>query len=228
MFIALCILGIVCLSTFLFVRKCTSSPLATILKTLTSIVFVILAVYSSLANYSYEVLYYAVFIIIGLVFGLVGDITLDLKLTYPKDNDIFTFTGMSSFAIGHIFYLAIIIMYFGFSIWALLLSIALTLITVFATIFLMKYKYEKYLIISTIYCFLLTFMMFSSLFGAIEDNFSMTTRLLFTGGVFFLISDGILSMQYFGGKDNSRLLVILNHVTYYLAQFLIAASIFTY
>ena len=50
-------------------------------------------------------------------------------------------------------------------------------------------------------------------------------NLLFIGGVFFAISDLILSGTYFGvGKERSIDLA-LNYITYYSAQFLIASAL---
>ncbi|HSV87129.1 MAG TPA: lysoplasmalogenase family protein, partial [Bacteroidales bacterium] len=62
---------------------------------------------------------------------------------------------------------------------------------------------------------------------AITAGYTTLWIMLFSGATLFIISDLILSMQYFGPADNARkpALVVANHVTYYLAQFLIAFSI---
>ena len=44
-------------------------------------------------------------------------------------------------------------------------------------------------------------------------------------GVFFIISDLILSGTYFGEGKNRPVDIITNHATYYLAQFIIASAI---
>ena len=48
---------------------------------------------------------------------------------------------------------------------------------------------------------------------------------MFIGGVFFAISDLILSGTYFSTGKDRPVDVITNHATYYIAQFIIASSI---
>ena len=45
-----------------------------------------------------------IMIIVGMVFGLIGDIVLDLKIMYPEKNDTYFLIGTGSFAVGHVFY----------------------------------------------------------------------------------------------------------------------------
>ena len=54
---------------------------------------------------------------------------------------------------------------------------------------------------------------------------AMGMWLIFIGGVLFVISDLILSGTYFGVGKNRPVDIITNHVSYYLAQFVIASSI---
>jgi uncharacterized membrane protein YhhN len=226
--IALPILGAVSMIAFLYFRDEKSSALATILKTLTSLFFIAVAVYGFAkinANRQIENLEYFCFILAGLVMGLVGDVTLDLKLAYPQDNDIYTYTGMSSFAIGHIFYLIALIMYWGFNGWAIGAAAVIAVIVISTSIFVMKFNFGKFLIPAIIYSFLLSYMTCQAFYAGIKDSFTTASILLLIGGILFLVSDAILSMSYFGGKNN-RILIIANHVTYYAAQFLIAFSIY--
>ena len=46
------------------------------------------------------------------------------------------------------------------------------------------------------------------------------------GFVLFLLSDLVLSMQYFGDKLHDKKLIIINHSLYYLAQIIIAMFLF--
>ena len=50
-------------------------------------------------------------------------------------------------------------------------------------------------------------------------------NLLFVGGVFFAISDLILSGTYFGVGKERPIDLALNYITYYTAQFLIASAL---
>jgi len=55
---------------------------------------------------------------------------------------------------------------------------------------------------------------------------SLQNILLSVGLISFLASDLVLSLQYFGGKQDSKNLTIVNHILYYIAQILIASFIF--
>jgi uncharacterized membrane protein YhhN len=52
----------------------------------------------------------------------------------------------------------------------------------------------------------------------------MTLNFMFIGGIFFLISDLVLSQTYFAGNE-SKGVIIANYLTYYPAQFIIASSL---
>ena len=48
---------------------------------------------------------------------------------------------------------------------------------------------------------------------------------LFIGGIFFAVSDLILSGTYFGVGKERPIDLMLNYITYYSAQFLIASAL---
>ena len=61
-------------------------------------------------------------------------------------------------------------------------------------------------------------MFFYSVFVAIYNPIFW----IFAAGMLvFLFSDLILSMQYFGGKDQ-KIFIYINHIAYYLAQIMFA------
>jgi hypothetical protein len=172
----------------------------------------------------------------GLVMGLVGDITLDLKITYQKiikDSDTYTFAGMASFGIGHILYIVAISMLYEFSGWAILVGVGLNAAIFAVSIFLMKMKFGKWLIPSITYGFLLAiFMCVAGASCIIEKTVGPDLILFLIGSILFLLSDlagyvtaqPMLSMTYFDGKD-SKIMIIINHVLYYAAQFSIAVAV---
>ena len=47
-----------------------------------------------------------VLVVMGLVCGLLGDIWLDLKYVFPEQDLIFTYAGFAVFGIGHVLYIA--------------------------------------------------------------------------------------------------------------------------
>ena len=63
---------------------------------------------------------------------------------------------------------------------------------------------------------------FSILIGCFSPKF-----LIFAAGITLIfVSDLILSLQYFGGKQDSPVLTALNHAIYYLGQITIATMLY--
>lgn len=232
-------LSICALSTLVFlctrVKKGGLAGLFT--KIIASVCFVMLSVFLSFGKT--QVGYYASLpiglIIVGLVLGLVGDIVLDLKVMYEFHNNQYLTCGMTSFSMAHIFNIAAILTFANtqLSIQNYLIpiaimigaSIVLTLIISLISTKVLKLNYGKHAVLTNIYCFILLLTTILSIyFTIILQNYSMI--ILATGLVFFLTSDLILSMQYFGGKQGDKKLIVLNHFTYYLAQVLIATFIY--
>ena len=144
----LCGLGALCLALFIIKRDEKGSPIALLLKTMTSVFFMLTALMALLHNAGIK--NYAYFILAGLLFGLIGDIALDLKVVYPSDDAIYTYAGMVSFSIGHVFYLTALILYFGFNVWALAAAVVIAAATIVITKFGMKFDYGKFLVITAV------------------------------------------------------------------------------
>lgn len=173
-------------------------------------------------------------ILLGLTLGLVGDIFLDLKVAYSKDSDQWLYAGMASFTTGHIIYLlaTLFVLTLPVKNAGSMLVIPALLALIFAIGVLvaapyLKLYYGKFALPAFIYAFLLSFWVFATGWVMMVSGFSLLWLMLFLGATFFLISDLILSLQYFGPIENATkpALVVANHATYYLAQFLIACSI---
>ena len=228
-------LGLVFLTIFLIFRTKDGGILPAALKTITSFFFVATAVASVIGNYRLtgflhgEKLLFMGLIVLGLVCGLIGDLTLDLKITYRDSNvrhsDLYTFFGMAAFGVGHILYVVAVALYFGFSPWVILIAAGATAAIFCTSIFLMKMSFGKFFIPSVLYAFLLTLFMSSAIAAGILSGFSLTVILLSIGAGLFLLSDLVLSMIYFDGNE-ARGMIVINHVLYYAAQFLIAVSLF--
>lgn len=227
--------GLVALCLFLKFRVQKSTAKAAVVKAITSVMFILTAVFASLSVYdklNINKLLFAGLVIGGLVCGLLGDIWLDLKFVYRQDERFFTYSGFLSFAVGHFFYIAAVLCGINgkFSVLALLCSLALAVIAALVIFFgekVMQLKYGEYKLISTLYGALLFFMTafcgFNAFFSGIGENIHLLVMAI--GGVFFIISDLILSGTYFGEGKNRPVDIITNHVTYYIAQFIIASAI---
>lgn len=246
-------LGCLFLIAFLIVRDRRSSIIAIIFKTLTSLCFVTLAFAAAYyrdikGGSSKDLTIIFLLTFVGLICGLIGDIMLDFKIYFKglnysrniKDSDLVTYAGMIAFAIGHIFYISATLVYENTHLVFLLYSSVTALIFSLLFIFgvgwrICKLNFDKFLIPSLIYCFLLSNFLFLSLIILIS-NPNMINGLRFAGSALFFISDAILSMTYFSeskayGKvgplnPESRFMICSNHITYYIAQFILAILLF--
>lgn len=176
----------------------------------------------------------ALFILCGLIMGMVGDIVLDLKVVYrgKSEEGVYLTGGMAAFAIGHVFFLTALILFLGKGvITGGVVGICLAVTAVFdavvmlASKYIMKFTFGNFFIHSVIYGFCLIFM--TALAIALCIVTKSTVMIQFAVGMgLFLISDVFLSQMYFGGRPTDSALCILNHATYYAAQICIAAFIF--
>jgi uncharacterized membrane protein YhhN len=222
--IIMTVLGAVTLTLFCIIRDENSSAKALLLKTLTSVFFIL----AGLFGLSAGALSSGVLVIAGLLFGLIGDVLLDLKFIEKPNADLYTYGGMGSFLVGHVFYIAALLIVFGLGVGGTLISAAIALalaaVVVITTIKVMKYDYGKFLAPAAVYSVLLIFFTVLSVYALIEKG--GTAAILFTiGSIMFLVSDVILSMTYFGGKKG-KIYLITNHATYYAAQFIIALAVY--
>ena len=220
--------GVVFICIFLAMRVKKATPKAAAAKAMTSVCFMLAWLVLARQNMTD----FALFIGGGLLFGLLGDIWLDLKFCYQQDDDLFTKLGFSSFAVGHFFYIAAIVAGAsdGFKLNALLCALGVAVVVALVVYFgekVMKLHYGTYKMISTLYGALLFFMtafaIFTAVFSGVKEN--MNLLVMGVGGVLFAISDLILSGTYFGEGKNRPVDIVTNHVTYYMAQFIIALSL---
>ena len=230
----LLVLGGLFLTLFLLFRDKNGGFLPTALKTVTSMLFVATAVSGVINNYIVtgtlgvtKLTFYGL-VLLGLTCGVIVDLTLDLKIVYknnPRHNDLFTFFGMAAFGIGHVLYIVAVAIYFGFSAWSILIAAALTAVIFTVSLFLLKMQFGKFLIPSIVYALLLTLFLAGTVVAGIFTAFTLPVILLSVGAGLFLLSDLVLSMIYFEGNE-ARVLIVVNHVLYYAAQFLIALSLY--
>lgn len=224
---------------FLIVRVRQGGIKALVLKTLSSITFIILgriALSMSFENFSY-----GVFIVIGLFFGMLGDVFLDLKYVHKKYDEKYTFAGMISFLIGHLFYIVgILAAYTEYVLWQIAFAIlCATVISAISHISSKKagMNYGKFEILAFIYGTVTMITVTLSLnamnmFGWLPVIKGDPTPenlpryiVMFVGTVLFAISDLVLSFVFFKEGENKSRNVILNHTLYYTSQFILVLSI---
>lgn len=238
MTIMLC-LGVACfVAAFLIFRCQKPSPSSLILKFLSSILIIVSALILSfnkghLNEFSNP-------IIIGMLFGTIGDVVLDLKVMYKKDisdSRTYMYMGFIAFAIGHVAYSiglesllascdAPWFTSLPLFVWYLILIIP-TLVMTIGTLMMLKMQHidlGKDKVIVTGYCFVLSYMVMTSILLCIL-NFTKYW-MLGVGFISFALSDVVLSYQYFGDKGNSNLYTVINHALYYIGQiFIVIVSI---
>ena len=225
-----CFVGlfIVAVGLFLVVRTTKVGEHSLLAKTFASVLFVIIGMLSLLrSSYSLTKLLIA----IGLVLGLIGDILLDLKVMHKEQERAYLNGGMLSFGAGHVLYFVAVLTFvqdkvitgygwvllsafiFSLLVGALIVRFAPTLKMDFSGYKVQNWLYSSVLIFNTIITVCLAIVL-------------PIAWILAIGFVLFLASDLILSTQYFGGKQDSKLLTVFNHALYYLAQILIASFAF--
>ena len=238
-------LGVLSFIAFAILRDKKSSASAICVKTVVSLMFIATAIAALLENKGAPLLP-SLLIIGGLTLGMVGDITLDFKiylknLSYAnaeKDSDKMTYIGMAAFGVGHILYIIATMLRFPGKemnmLWAALIGIGVTAAIFTLSIFVMKMRFGKFLIPSISYCILLTWFVVYSAWNLAAIK-SIANILFLVGSIMFIVSDLILSMTYFSKEEDykkkgimnpeSKFMIVANHATYYIAQFLIAIAI---
>ena len=227
MIACLIIIGIAALLLIWYlISKCQKYDLKELfIKTGISFLFIVVALVATLSSEKFGL--FNVLVITGLLFGLIGDILLDLKYVDKERTDGYSYGGFIVFGLGHImFMIAIIMNYHHGSFIYILIPIILDIICSVLTILLekpLKLNYGKMKLISFCYALCLFGTFSFTLLLAIENGFQILSLNMFLiGSVLFAISDLVLSGTYFGEGKERPIDFILNYVTYYGAQFVIA------
>ena len=227
--IILCVLSVLLASLFIVVRVTKGGVFAIVVKALASLSFVAYGVFSLT-----QITWFnegSAFIIMGLICGLVGDVLLDAKVVYTKDNDTYLNSGMLVFGLGHIFYLIGTILFskevinLTNPLWVSALIAAVLTVTIMFVGTKLGLNFGKFLWQSVAYSFILTFMSAFTIYLAILQ---LEFMVIAGGLTLFLLSDLVLSLQFFGGKQTDKFCTIVNHSLYYAAQILIATFLFLF
>ena len=196
------------------------------LKSVSSLCYLLTAVFAVISNPKATV--YGSLIIFGGALGLVGDILLDLKGIYRKDEASFLKGGFIFFLVGHLFYSSATIYSLRLKWWIILLCAAGALLfgyLIIASAKIMKVHYGAYRTIVFIYTSVLALSMLLAIAAAIYTKFLAGYTVLAIGLILFTLSDAILSGTFFGRGKEKPFYFFTNHLTYYAGQYLIAASI---
>lgn len=214
-------------ASFLITRFVIGGVPALFTKTIASLGFVFAAV---LALIYVDFEKYFAFIIAGLLLGMIGDILLDLKRLYKDDAPTYLNYGMLAFGLGHIMYFMALGNFYGFdgsfvlkTFIAIAVGVAFSALVVFVLAKYLKLDFGEFKWQSFAYSTVLTAVMVLALITGIKNN---TLLLMNIGLVAFLASDLVLSTQYFGGREENKVLTAINHILYYGAQVLIVGVLY--
>ena len=217
--------GVLVATGFLFSRSKGASVKNLFFKMASSLCFLLTAVLAVIAKP--ETASYGALIIMGGILGLCGDTTLDLKFIYPKDNNAYLRSGFIFFAIGHLFFNAVLIWFNQLKWWWVLICVAAAFIIAVLNALsskMLKVDFGKYRNIVIMYSTVLAATAIISVLSAIVTG--STAMIVFAvGAVLFLLSDVVLCFTYFGKGWDKPVHIFVNHLLYYAAQFLIASTI---
>ncbi len=224
------ITGFILLAVFLFFRVKEKRVTAVVFKGLVSLMFIATALIAWLtSNNPYS--NFGIFVVLGLFFGLLGDVFLDIKFIDLDRETLWTSLGFCAFGVGHMFYISglfLNVVVTSASVWFIPLVIAIVFTTI--SVLLEKFtpiKYGKMKPFVIVYGFLLFFVTSMYMSATIQSGWqNMTLVIMSMGSILFALSDLILNNTYFAPGFNTPAFIISNHIFYYIAQFAIASSLF--
>ena len=214
-------LGFILQALFIKVENDEKYVLADILKGSASLMFVLLGYYA----YTHTNNAFNKTFLIGLIFGMIGDILLNLRHVFPKYNQKIFLVGILAFLIGHILYLVALIpqarhVWIWYCIISGVILAALFLLYVFKTMDVkLAFKIFGVFYIGAV------FIMTCIAVGIAIFTPSKRSIIYAIGAVLFTLSDIVLIFNTFSGT-NKLSYRITNLSLYYIGQILIALSMF--
>ncbi|MBR4462701.1 MAG: lysoplasmalogenase [Erysipelotrichaceae bacterium] len=215
------VLGFLLQALFIHAEHKEKYLLADILKGSASLIFVLIGLKAyQTVNFAFNKQ-----LLVGLIFGMIGDILLNLRYVFPKQGQKIFLIGIVAFLIGHVMYLlALIPQARHVWIWYCVLLGALTAAGLLAYIFKTMEVKKAFKIFGVFYLGAVFIMTAIAIGIAI---FTPTKRAIIyaIGAVLFTASDVVLIFNTFSGVTRFSMR-IMNLTLYYLGQILIAVSMF--
>ena len=215
--IAAIILMFIWIPIFIFTTVKIKEKTYLFTKTFSSIMFLALGLLGHFAGVS--PIRYSVYIIISLVFGMIGDVFL----IYSNRKPCFA-SGLFSFLIGHLIYGILFLKDNGFSYYDFAIFFAILLLSLFvyskSTITLGDMKLPAFF-----YLLAITFMYTMALSTVYKHGYpASVTAAIIVGSTLFAASDAVLAFNMFS-KNPKPALFQINLGLYYFGQMIIASSI---
>lgn len=221
MIVALIIIGVILQGVFITVEHQKKYVLADILKGLAAACFVIIGVLGYFNNPTDS---FGQKIMIGLIFGMIGDILLNLRFVVVEDKGQKVFLiGIVSFLVGHILYLTALLPLTDHTVACVCIGAVLAaalLIYIFKTMDVkMAFK-----IFGIFYLGAVIIMTVTAIDVALVNQ-SVRSIECAIGAVLFMLSDIVLIFNTFSGKTKFSMR-ITNLSLYYIGQVMIALCLF--
>lgn len=219
-------IGILATAVFLVLRVKRGGIAALYAKAVASLGFIATAVAATYENRLF--LDFGFLMTFGLVFGLLGDVWLDLKWIYLQDKDAYLYSGFIFFLLGHVCFVTAAFKVGPYTTASVIIAFAAALVIALVALLMekpLKMRYGKFKWIVFLYSFMLALTMTMAMTLAYSTGFETMWTVMSVGGLLFLLSDLVLSGMYFGEGKNTSFNIILNHTLYYAAQFIMAATI---
>lgn len=219
-YIILACVGIAIQAAFITVEKKEKYVPAVILKGLASCVFITLGLFGFLsAKDSFSRL-----IFIGLIFGGIGDVCLNLRLVFKDGKKIFLL-GIAAFLVGHILYLAALIPETAPKTLVICLAGGVVAAAVLLAWIFKNITAQKVFKIFGVFYVGAVVLMTAVSVGRVVENFAVSSLIYMIGAVLFTLSDVILIFNMFSEKKAAWMRPA-NLTLYYIGQLLISFSLF--
>jgi len=216
--------GIILQALFIAVEHAKKYVPAVILKGSASLVFCILGFITFTAAYANGFVgALPRLIFTGLIFGLVGDVLLNLRFVFEKIGQKIFLAGIAAFLTGHILYLVALIPLSD----SLLISViagAIVAAVILALIFKAFDVKLAFKIFGVLYIGAVVIMTSIAIGNCFTSGFAPFQLVYAIGAVLFTASDLVLIINTFGTKTLFALR-ITNLSLYYVGQLLIATSL---
>lgn len=220
------------MSVVFIISKVVNYSLKTIIfKTIASLFFVALGIVNMALNPNGPFLF-KLFTVLGLFFGMLGDLLLGFKYITTKTKNIWILAGMFSFAFGHICYILGLFLGFYTKGEYLFLMLPFITATVISALYLLiaprlGVDFGKMTAFGIFYLLCLTTMVSAAIYMTVLHSFLVPSLIMFlVGALNFIASDFMLTGAYFKPGQRSKPYMAIYSVFYYVAQFVIAFSIY--
>ncbi len=161
----------------------------------------------------------------GLIFGLIGDVLLNLRYVFPERGQKIFLIGILAFLIGHVLYLLALLMQAKY-VWVYYCIIAGAIMAGGLLTYIFKtMEVKKTFKIFGVFYLGAVFIMTAIAIGIAFFTPSKRATIYAIGAILFTASDVVLIFNTFSGVTKFSLR-ITNLLLYYIGQILIACSLF--